>query len=105
MTSKMQTIFICSKCDAQFPKWSGRCGGCGSWNTLAEQQAKFFAGEKAKPVSPKSLAEVDVALTKRLDCGLPEVNQILGGGEKPGLVPGSLLLLGGDPGIGKSTLA
>jgi DNA repair protein RadA/Sms len=102
----LKTIFICSNCDAQFPKWSGRCSECGAWGTLSEQvlDAKDEKKEALKKIGGATV--VDLSLIKdtalaRLATGIEEIDRVLGGG----LVPGSLVLLGGEPGIGKSTLA
>jgi DNA repair protein RadA/Sms len=106
------TIFTCSACGAQSPKWHGRCPGCGEWNTLVEERAPApgaggrrggAAGGTAgdgPPGRPVPLREVQVERVPRLHTGIGELDRVLGGG----LVPGSLVLLGGSPGIGKSTL-
>jgi DNA repair protein RadA/Sms len=104
------TIFSCSACGAQSPKWHGRCPGCGEWNTLAEERAPAprpggtragaAAGSSAAAGRAVPLREVRVERTPRLRTGIGELDRVLGGG----LVPGSLVLLGGSPGIGKSTL-
>lgn len=101
MASK--TLYVCTHCDAQFPKWLGRCTECGSWGTLTltneEQQPK----EKTKvaPAEVVRLADVDTSANfQRLETGLAEVDRVFGGG----IVTGSLTLLAGEPGIGKSTL-
>ncbi|HLD22154.1 MAG TPA: DNA repair protein RadA, partial [Patescibacteria group bacterium] len=103
-------VFQCQHCDAQFPKWSGRCGECGKWGTLVQTAAQ--TGKKtAKTEHKQAISEVASAQpitfsslrttgTKRLTTGISEFDRVLGGG----IVPGSLILLGGDPGIGKSTL-
>src|SRR3954469_16042869 len=101
------TVFVCSACGAESAKWRGQCPGCGAWNTLAEEvrtaasatagAARGRAGRAARPVR---LADVRAAEHARLLTGLGELDRILGGG----LVPGSIVLLGGSPGIGKSTL-
>jgi len=99
--------YQCEQCGATASKWSGQCGDCGQWNTLVETvaaaapstQARFqsYSGEAARIVS---LADVAAAEEPRLPTGLSELDRVLGGG----LVPGSVVLIGGDPGIGKSTL-
>jgi DNA repair protein RadA/Sms len=101
------TIFSCSACGAQSPKWHGQCPGCGEWNTLVEERApapraggapaRGGGGAAARPVP---LRDVAVERVPRLQTGIGELDRVLGGG----LVPGSLVLLGGSPGIGKSTL-
>ncbi|NLZ74643.1 DNA repair protein RadA [Candidatus Falkowbacteria bacterium] len=107
--SMIKTIFVCSNCDAQFPKWSGRCLECGSWGTLREETLDNKEAEKAaikKAVNKAGGAEIiDLTTIKantleRLKTGIDEIDRVLGGG----LVPGSLVLLSGEPGIGKSTL-
>lgn len=95
------TLFLCSNCDAQFPKWSGRCTECGAWGTVAEGIAK----EKKRtatgsPTESVPLASFTGETAARISTGLSEVDQVLGGG----IVPGSLILIGGEPGIGKSTI-
>ncbi len=102
----VKTIYSCEKCGAQFLKWSGRCLECGAWGTVKEETsisqpkdkeaAKKVSGTKAVDLSSISLEQF-----KRLPTGIGEMDRVLGGG----LVPGSLILLGGEPGIGKSTLA
>ena len=99
---KVETIFVCSSCSSQFPKWTGRCVNCGKWNTLAEERrTSQKTGASAKPAAVASLGQVQIAENSRFSSGLEELDAILG----DGFVPGSLVLLGGDPGIGKSTLA
>jgi len=96
--------FICNNCGAQFPKWMGRCTSCEAWNTLEEVETKVSKGSKAgyagaMPVV-HSLADISGVETKRLGTGFQEFDRVLGGG----IVPGALVLISGDPGIGKSTL-
>jgi DNA repair protein RadA/Sms len=101
--AKSVTIFVCSKCDTQFPKWQGRCTECGAWGTLVEQtQIKRSKGAMTSAVAGQieTLAAVDVKLEDRLPSTIFEFDRVLGGG----IVTGSVILLGGDPGIGKSTL-
>lgn len=102
---------VCSACGAESPKWQGRCPGCGEWNTLAEAAAEAPrlvagrvrpAGSGLGPVAtPRRLDSLSTTDATRMPSGLAECDRVLGGG----VVPGSLILLGGDPGIGKSTLA
>jgi DNA repair protein RadA/Sms len=99
---KNQTIFVCSNCQFKSPRWQGKCPNCGQWNTLEQQvqitNSKYQTSNATKPVD---LASVDVDQRPRMVTGIGEFDQVVGGG----IVPGSLILLGGDPGIGKSTLA
>ncbi|HZS13759.1 MAG TPA: DNA repair protein RadA [Candidatus Dormibacteraeota bacterium] len=102
---------LCSACGAESPKWQGRCPSCGEWNTLAEappEPARLVAGRVRPAISglteatrPRPLDSVSGAEAARIPSGIAECDRVLGGG----VVPGSLVLLGGDPGIGKSTLA
>jgi len=95
-----RTVFVCQECGYETPKWLGRCPDCSSWNTLVERvaaQAPRAAGPSPPPLELSSLPHED---EPRLAFGLPEFDRVLGGG----VVPGSLALIGGDPGIGKSTL-
>ncbi|MFO1494206.1 MAG: DNA repair protein RadA [Lysobacterales bacterium] len=105
MSAKAKTRYVCSECGATAPKWAGQCGDCGAWNTLVEELAPTagarrggYAGAAGAQVS--DLAAVPAGEEQRLDTGLGELNRVLGGG----LVHGSVVLIGGDPGIGKSTL-
>ncbi|HEY9288780.1 MAG TPA: DNA repair protein RadA [Candidatus Dormibacteraeota bacterium] len=107
MKKGTRAIFACQECGNQSTKWLGRCPECGNWNTYVEEQlraephrASGGRGRQASTAHPMPLAEVQFANTNRLRLGSREVNQVLGGG----IVPGSLVLVGGDPGIGKSTL-
>jgi DNA repair protein RadA/Sms len=100
-----KTRFVCSQCAHDSAKWAGRCPGCGEWNTLVEEAAPVPSrrgGSTAgvMPGRPMRLADVSAAQIPRLRTGIDEVDRVLGGG----LVPGSVVLLGGSPGIGKSTL-
>src|SRR3954470_9224244 len=102
--ARSNTVFICSSCGAEAPRWLGQCPGCGEWNTLAEEVKAAPAARGAKPpgraVRPVLLSSVKAVKHIRLQTGIGELDRVLGGG----LVPGSLVLLGGSPGIGKSTL-
>ena len=105
MPQKLKTSFVCSECGYSSPKWSGQCPGCRSWNTMNEEII-----ESKKPVasvskvtnfsSVASVAEISTGDEIRYDTGIGELNRVLGGG----LVKGSVVLLSGDPGIGKSTI-
>lgn len=103
-----QTIFTCSKCDAQTLKWTGQCLECGSWGTIAESRAPAKGGTTtassrtdAKPLHVTSLANATLRKDARTPTGISEVDRVFGGG----IVDGSVTLLGGEPGIGKSTIA
>ena len=109
MAKAARPIYVCSDCGASFPKWAGQCADCGAWNTLLEQAPSAaapsggrFAGYSgdAKAQSVRRLSEVAAESTQRTGTGLGELDRVLGGG----LVLGSVVLIGGDPGIGKSTL-
>jgi DNA repair protein RadA/Sms len=110
MTVKQKTVFACQECGAQSPKWLGRCPECGGWNTFVEERqlpASATAGAVAPQryalaaaAGPQLYAEIDTVVAERLSTGVDEFDRVLGGG----VVPGSLVLIGGEPGIGKSTL-
>jgi DNA repair protein RadA/Sms len=106
MAGKVKTIYECSSCGAQFPKWSGRCLECGKWGTLNEEIKDDKKKNESDVLSKISSAEiidlnnVSNVKTERLPSSLSEVDRVLGGG----LIPGSLILLSGEPGVGKSTL-
>lgn len=102
--AKVKTTYVCQQCGAVSARWAGRCGECGEWNTLVEEQvveegshARPSFSEGARPVALTAAAEADAP---RVSTGVPECDRVLGGG----IVSGSLILVGGDPGIGKSTL-
>jgi DNA repair protein RadA/Sms len=101
------TVHVCSSCGHASPRWHGQCPGCGDWNTLVEERAAPAVARRAAAPGrsgvagrPLALREVRAEATRRLRTGIDELDRVLGGG----LVPGSLVLLGGSPGIGKSTL-
>ena len=103
-----KVVFVCQECGAQAPKWMGRCVECGAWNSLVEERAAepgVQAGghryaQLGAATAAKLYDEVEAAHAERLSSGIGEFDRVLGGG----IVPGSLVLLGGEPGIGKSTL-
>lgn len=103
---KAKTVFFCTACGNESPKWQGRCSACGAWNTMTEHVAKPTSSGTGKmsPVgttrTPKQLQEVDSGSEIRFSTGMGELDRVLGGGA----VEGSLVLVGGAPGIGKSTL-
>ena len=106
---KTKTVFFCTDCGNEAPRWSGQCALCGSWNTLVEQPShtKTKSGQLRAPAaaarpawSPKELTELDISDEMRFGTGFKELDRVLGGGA----VAGSLVLVGGSPGIGKSTL-
>ncbi len=101
---KTRTLFVCQACGAQSPKWVGRCPECQEWNTLVEEVERTVpkspGGDAAADARPLPLAQVQLDRRPRTPCGLTEIDRILGGG----IVDGSVTLIGGDPGIGKSTL-
>ncbi len=104
--AKAKTLFYCTECGNETPKWQGRCSACGAWNTIVERPAV----EAKKPLKavgsgaafrrPRPIAQVEAAGELRFDTGMAELDRVLGGGA----VKGSLVLVGGAPGIGKSTL-
>ncbi|MFO7858401.1 MAG: DNA repair protein RadA, partial [Ectothiorhodospiraceae bacterium] len=103
--ARTRTVYSCTACGARSPKWAGQCPECGEWNTLeevAEAPASPRAAAGAPPTESRvvTLAEVGADATARFDSGLAELDRVLGGG----VVPGAAVLIGGDPGIGKSTL-
>lgn len=108
---KIQTTFYCQHCGAQYAKWQGKCAACGEWNTIAEEMAPLKQPSTTpwnteSPIhasgsnKPKLLQNIDYQAENRILCPDKEFNRVLGGG----IVPGSLVLIGGEPGIGKSTL-
>ena len=104
--AKTKTVFYCTACGNESPKWQGRCTACGAWNTMEEHIEKPIASGRAKvaPVgisrTPQKLREVTSDREIRFSTGMGELDRVLGGGA----VVGSLVLVGGAPGIGKSTL-
>ena len=103
-----KTVFVCQECGAQSPKWLGRCADCGAWNSLVEERpqeasAPTVAGHRyalAASSGARLYSDIQIEQHARLSTGIDEFDRVLGGG----VVPGSLVLLGGEPGIGKSTL-
>jgi len=103
---KAKTVFVCSGCGYESAKWMGKCPACNEWNTFYEEKVMKEnslggkGGNKSTPVAPKQLNQIEGKESVRIHTGLGELDRVLGGG----LVKGSLTLLGGEPGIGKSTL-
>lgn len=107
--AKTKTLFYCTECGNETPKWQGKCAACGAWNTIVEQPAVDARKITASPKTagggvsfnrPKALSQVETTDELRFDTGMAELDRVLGGGA----VRGSLVLVGGAPGIGKSTL-
>ena len=106
--AKTKTVYVCSSCGADSPKWVGKCPSCGEWNTYVEEvmikespAKRIIPGlTESSKVRPVLLRDITSKEESRIDLMDEELNRVLGGG----LVPGSLILLGGEPGIGKSTL-
>ena len=105
--AKVKRAYFCNDCGYETPKWLGKCPACGAWNTITEhivakESSSIAARVASVPKSePRKVQDIEEGTTRRIDIGNKEVNRVLGGG----LVPGSLILLGGEPGIGKSTLS
>ena len=107
--AKVKVKFACTECGTESPKWLGKCPGCSAWNTMVEEKetvvktagvglsSPMLRGTKEKP---RSIIDIDTGHEPRIESSIGELNRVLGGG----VVPGSLILVGGDPGIGKSTL-
>ncbi len=109
MPPKAKRVFYCTECGNETPKWQGQCSACGAWNTIVEQPAEVTAKKSAGPRKsglgiarnhPRPIREVETTDELRFDTGMNELDRVLGGGA----VKGSLVLVGGAPGIGKSTL-
>lgn len=106
MATKIKSMWFCSECGAESPKWEGRCPGCGQWNTMVEERVStkssrsVSAGRGTVKSKPQRVSEIQALNEPRIHMPSEELNRVLGGG----LVAGSLVLIGGEPGIGKSTL-
>jgi len=103
--AKLKLVYACSECGTSYPKWSGQCGSCGDWNTLVEEVEGTGADLVAPPPptnrpGPALIGEVGTEAGRPTATQIPELDRVLGGG----IVPGAVTLLGGEPGIGKSTL-
>ena len=108
MAAKVKKAYFCRECGYDTSKWLGKCPSCGAWNSFAEEVVAtqssvpaLVASRAIEPARPQKVQNIECGKTVRLDTGNSEVNRVLGGG----VVPGSLILLGGEPGIGKSTLS
>ncbi|MFA9390797.1 MAG: DNA repair protein RadA [Prolixibacteraceae bacterium] len=105
--AKTKTIYVCQQCGVTAPKWAGQCSSCGEWNTIVEEIEIVGKKNSTAPMSirnldkPQKLSEIETGKMHRFSTSNMELDRVLGGG----LVPGSIVLLGGEPGIGKSTLA
>ena len=106
MSKKVQSAFFCQSCGTQSPKWLGKCPSCGEWNAYVEEvinrdeKTKSWSRKSGKTNTPSLISDINFTDEKRFATPDKELNRVLGGG----IVPGSIVLLGGDPGIGKSTL-
>ncbi|RLD67813.1 MAG: DNA repair protein RadA, partial [Bacteroidetes bacterium] len=105
--TKVKTSFFCKNCGSEFSKWMGKCSACGEWNTIIEEvlqveNKKAWKEDQgpSKARKPQAVRNIKFQTEHRIDMKNDELNRVLGGG----LVPGSLVLVGGEPGIGKSTL-
>ena len=102
--AKAKSIYSCTECGATSPKWQGQCPGCSEWNTLVESVAEKATGHRFESIAPlvklQTLSSIKAKEIERIATGISEFDRALGGG----LVPGGVVLIGGDPGIGKSTL-
>jgi DNA repair protein RadA/Sms len=104
--AKVHTVFVCQACGCQIPKWQGRCNDCGGWNTFEEEKqvtvkeplSRTLMGTSASRPAP--ITQIAATAGIRMSTGVGEFDRVLGGG----IVPGALMLIGGDPGVGKSTL-
>lgn len=99
---KNEIIYVCSACGEEYLRWQGKCDNCGNWNTLKEFQVSKskYQPDKAVAAIPQELSKITIKNFKRSSTAISEFDRVLGGG----FIPGSIILLGGDPGIGKSTL-
>lgn len=104
--AKAKTKFVCQQCGASFPKWAGRCENCGAWNSLLETTPESVgksavSRSSGRKINAERIRDVEVdQVSKRIDTGIADLNQVLGGG----LMPGGVTLIAGQPGIGKSTI-
>ncbi len=106
--AKAKTVYVCNACGYESGRWLGKCPDCGAWNTLAEHMVEAVSETQDKPMkrpagmgmAAKRLSEIGDEAQARRSCGIDELDRVLGGG----IVEGSVTLVGGDPGVGKSTL-
>ena len=101
--AKSKTIYVCQNCGAKAPKWLGKCNSCGEWNTFVEEietSSKSTFTNKKQATKPEFISEIEIRNEQRISTNIKEFDRVLGGG----LVLGSVVLIGGEPGIGKSTL-
>ena len=98
--AKAAVQFACTECGYSSGRWFGKCPGCGAFGTLVEEVVGQGRGAKAPPKPLLRLVDVEAEEAERISTGVPELDRVLGGG----LVPASLVLVGGEPGVGKSTL-
>src|SRR5438105_3019849 len=101
---KSRLVFVCQECGLESPRWQGRCPECNAWNTFVERTVRPAAPNRPRPLGPAAepieVASLSGDAHPRLSVGIPEFDRVLGGG----IVPGSVTLIGGDPGVGKTTL-
>ena len=105
MNRKTKSVYVCGSCGESYPKWMGKCENCGAWDTVTEFRepvgvSRAVKAHDAAPSAVVPLARTQAGSGQRTTCHMPEIDRVLGGG----LVKGAVALLGGDPGIGKSTL-
>lgn len=106
MAKGKTAVYFCQSCGYESAKWMGQCPGCREWNTFVEEPVEKKSGAKqgmsrlTQRMRPQAIGEIEFREEQRMSCGMPELDRVLGGG----VVPGSMVLVGGDPGIGKSTL-
>ena len=105
MAKAKTNVFFCQECGYESAKWMGQCPGCKAWNSFVEEPVVKSSGKASLRMSgngakPVTLDEIETSETERFSAGMTELDRVLGGG----IVPGSLVLVGGDPGIGKSTI-
>ena len=105
MAKAKSNVFFCQECGYESSKWMGQCPGCRAWNSFVEETVVKTSGKTSSrtlgtAAKPVTLEEIETSETERISSGMAELDGVLGGG----IVPGSLVLVGGDPGIGKSTI-